>query len=52
MYLIRTVLERLATWRRYKSIVNELSNYTDDELSDIGVYRVVIWRIARESASR
>lgn len=52
MNLINTVLEKLAVWRRYRGIVDELSRFTDNELNDIGINRADIGRIARECVSR
>jgi uncharacterized protein YjiS (DUF1127 family) len=52
MNLIKTALGKLAAWRRYRGIVNELSQFSDNELSDIGLCRVDIGRVARECVSR
>jgi len=34
-------------WRRFRSTVNELSRLTDRELSDLGITRFEIERVAR-----
>jgi uncharacterized protein YjiS (DUF1127 family) len=33
--------------RTYRSVVQELSSYSDHELQDIGIYRANIYEIAR-----
>ena len=48
---LKTITEKLATWRRYREAVRELSALTDRELLDIGVRRGDIPFIAA-SASR
>ena len=52
MNLINTVLAKLAAWRRHRGIVNELSQFTDNELNDIGISRADIGKIARECVPR
>jgi uncharacterized protein YjiS (DUF1127 family) len=41
---------RVATWKRYNRTVTELSQLSNRELSDLGIGRGDIVRIARESA--
>jgi uncharacterized protein YjiS (DUF1127 family) len=41
---------RFSTWKRYNRTVNELSQLSSRELSDLGIGRGDITRIAREAA--
>lgn len=49
MTALKNITEKLATWRRYRDAVRELSQMTDRELSDIGVRRGDIETIVRQS---
>jgi uncharacterized protein YjiS (DUF1127 family) len=49
MTTIKTISEKLASWRRYRDAVRELSQLTDRELSDIGIRRGDIETIVRQS---
>jgi uncharacterized protein YjiS (DUF1127 family) len=51
MTSIKTITQMLGAWRRYRDVVRELSAMSDRELSDIGLNRYDIGRIARESAA-
>ena len=41
---------RYSTWKRYARTVSELDSLTNRELSDLGISRVDIPRLAREAA--
>lgn len=41
---------RITTWKRYSRTVNELQALTNRELSDLGIPRGDIARVAREAA--
>lgn len=43
------VARAFANWRKYRQTYNELNRMSDRELSDIGVARADITRIARTS---
>ena len=45
-------VETIGTWRRANAVERSLSRMTDRELSDIGMFRGDIPRIAREMATR
>ncbi len=49
MTSLKSITEKLATWRRYRDAVRELSQLTDRELSDIGVSRGDIETLVRQS---
>ena len=51
MTSIKTISEKLASWRRYREAVRELSRLTDRELSDIGIRRGDIEFIVRQSVA-
>jgi uncharacterized protein YjiS (DUF1127 family) len=51
MTSIKTITQTFGAWRRYRDVVRELSAMSDRELSDIGLNRYDIGRIARESAA-
>jgi uncharacterized protein YjiS (DUF1127 family) len=38
--------------RAYRSLVQELSSYSDHELHDIGIYRADIYEIARRTSQK
>ena len=48
MTSLKTISEKLAAWRRYRSAVQELSQLTDHELRDIGIRRgdieTIVWQ--------
>jgi len=46
------ILERWDTWRRYRAAVHELSQYSDHELTDIGICRSDIEDIVRGPVGR
>jgi len=48
----KTIAEKLATWRRYRVAVRELSQLSDRELRDIGIRRGDIEIIVRRSMSQ
>jgi uncharacterized protein YjiS (DUF1127 family) len=50
--LIANVLGLLRAWRRYNASLRELNQLGDRELSDIGISRSDIPRIAWENAQR
>jgi uncharacterized protein YjiS (DUF1127 family) len=50
--IIANVLELLRAWRRYNSSLRELNQLGDRELSDIGISRSDIPRVAWENAHR
>ena len=41
------IAQKLTTWRKYRETVNELGRMTDRELSDLGIGRADIRRVAR-----
>ncbi|MBW6420151.1 DUF1127 domain-containing protein [Rhizobium sp. XQZ8] len=41
------IAQKLTTWRKYRETVNELGRMTDRELSDLGIGRSDIRRVAR-----
>ncbi len=49
MASINIFSQKLASWRRYRQIVRELSSMSDHELADIGVARCDIASIAHAS---
>jgi uncharacterized protein YjiS (DUF1127 family) len=48
---LKTVSEKLNAWRRYREAVRELSQLSDQELSDIGIRRGDIEYVVRRSAA-
>jgi len=44
---LKTISAKLSAWRRYREAVRELSQFSDHELSDIGIRRSDIEDIAR-----
>ena len=52
MTALKSISEKLSTWRRYRDAVRELSQLSDRELSDIGIRRGDIEIIARRSATQ
>jgi uncharacterized protein YjiS (DUF1127 family) len=44
-----TILDRYRRWRRYRATVRELQGLTPRELSDLGINRADISRLAREA---
>lgn len=50
--IIANILELLRAWRRYNSSLRELNQLGDRELSDIGISRSDIPRVAWENAHR
>ena len=51
MISIKTIVQVFGAWRRYREVARELSSMSDRDLSDIGINRCDIGRIARESAA-
>ena len=47
MNTLEMISEKWSAWRRYRAAVRELSQYSDDELSDIGICRCDIEDIVR-----
>jgi uncharacterized protein YjiS (DUF1127 family) len=45
-----SIRSRLRRWRRYRETVRELSALSSRELSDLGIYRSDIGRLAREAS--
>ena len=48
---MKTLSDKLATWRKYRDAIRELSQLTDRELNDIGIRRGEIEEIARRSVA-
>jgi len=46
----KTLTEKLASWRRYRDAVRELSQLSDRELDDIGIRRGDIPFVAAQAA--
>ena len=51
MTSLKTISEKLTTWRRYREAVRELSQLSDRELDDIGIRRGDIEYIVRRSVA-
>lgn len=45
-----TLYSRYRRWRRYRDTVRELQNLSSRELTDLGIIRADISRLAREAA--
>jgi uncharacterized protein YjiS (DUF1127 family) len=52
MSTFKTISEKLASWRRYREAVRELSQLSDRELGDIGIRRGDIEFIVRRSVAQ
>ena len=52
MTSLKTISEKLSSWRRYREAVRELSQLSDRELDDIGISRGDIEFIVRGSIAR
>lgn len=52
MTTFKSISDKLASWRRYREAVRELSQLTDRELSDIGIRRGEIETIVRRSVMK
>lgn len=52
MISLKTISERLKTWRRNREAVRELSQLSDHDLSDIGIGRGDIEYVARRPVVR
>jgi uncharacterized protein YjiS (DUF1127 family) len=48
---IKTITQKINAWLRYREVVRELSQMTDNELSDIGISRCDIGHVARQSVA-
>jgi uncharacterized protein YjiS (DUF1127 family) len=48
--MFETLKTRYTAWKRYARTVSELEALTTRELSDLGLSRSDIYRVARESA--
>ena len=46
---LKTISEKLASWRRYREAVRELSQLSNRELDDIGIRRGDIEFVVRRS---
>lgn len=47
--MFKTFATKIATWRRYRDSVRELSRLSDRELSDLGIGRADIYDVVRQS---
>ena len=47
MASIKIISQKITAWRRYREAVRELWAMSDHELSDIGIHRCDIDRVAR-----
>lgn len=45
-----SIMNRYRRWRRYRETVRELQGLTSRELSDLGIHRNDIGRIARDAS--
>ncbi len=45
-----SILTRYRRWRRYRATVRELEQLSTRELSDLGIFRSDISRLAREAS--
>jgi uncharacterized protein YjiS (DUF1127 family) len=52
MNTIKMISEKINAWRRYREAVRELSQFSDHELSDIGIRRCDIEDIVRRTGPR
>lgn len=50
MTMFEVLKSRYAVWKRYSRTVSELESLSSRELSDLGISRVDIPRLAREAA--
>jgi uncharacterized protein YjiS (DUF1127 family) len=50
MSSFKTITEKLASWRRYRDAIRELSQLSDRELDDIGIRRGDIPFIAAQAS--
>lgn len=48
---MKTISRLIERWRRYRLAVRELSQLSDRELSDLGIRRADISKVAHESAA-
>ena len=48
--MMKSLAIKIASWRRYRESVRELSRLTDRELNDLGIGRADIDSIVRQSA--
>ncbi len=48
----KTISAKLSAWRRYREAVRELSQFSDRELSDIGIRRGDIEDVVRRQVAR
>jgi uncharacterized protein YjiS (DUF1127 family) len=51
MTSMKIIAQKINAWRRYREVVRELSQMTDNELSDIGISRCDIENVARQSVA-
>jgi uncharacterized protein YjiS (DUF1127 family) len=52
MNTLKRISEKFNAWRRYRDGVRELSQFSDQELCDIGIRRCDIEDIVRRSGPR
>jgi uncharacterized protein YjiS (DUF1127 family) len=52
MTTFKTISEKLASWRRYRDAIRELSQLSNRELDDIGIRRGDIEFIVRRSVAK
>ena len=52
MVSLKMISEKIDAWRRYREAVRELSQFSDRELSDIGIRRCDIEDIVRRTGPR
>ncbi len=52
MTSLKTIVEKLNAWRRYREAVRELSQLSDRELEDIGIRRGDIHFVVSGAVSR
>ena len=48
--MMKSIATKIASWRRYRESVRELSRLSDRELADLGIGRADIDAIVRQSA--
>jgi len=48
---LKSLGEKIQSWRRYRQSVRELSQLSDRELADLGISRYEIETIAKKSVS-
>ncbi len=51
MFIFHFVAERVRRWANYRLTVRELSKLSDRDLSDLGINRTEIYRVAKTATA-